>query len=109
MLRNGLMPAKSGTGNQWVLISRNFLDIPAVQSFTGMTDTLQVTIYFGHQPEGPGGCGVHRLRQEFGRHDHHAEIRRWNESCSRRLGPLRLHRPSSDRATSSFMISDVPP
>lgn len=54
MLRNGLMLAKSGTGNQWVLISRNFLDIPAVQSFTGTADTLQVPIYSDTNLKGLG-------------------------------------------------------
>lgn len=54
VLRNGLILAKSGTGNNWVLISQNFLDVPVVQSFTGSADTLSVPLYSATNLKGLG-------------------------------------------------------
>jgi len=53
-LRNGLILAKNGTGNNWVLISQNFLDVPVVQSFTGSADTLSVPLYSATNLKGLG-------------------------------------------------------
>ncbi len=44
-LKNGLVLGKSGTGNTWTLISRNFMDIPVTHQFVGSATVLDVPLY----------------------------------------------------------------
>jgi len=53
-LGNGLILGKSGTGNQWVLISQNFEDVPFTEEVTATDTDIDVPIYTRTRLQGLG-------------------------------------------------------